>query len=157
MESIISEKVENYYISGSSILNEAYNKTVYDESIFFAIATGFVIFFILLFLLPHPAFLPIALLCVVVPVSLLLGLMTALGYDLNMISMLIPTILMVYSVSDVIHIINIYSLHKKEFPEQAKNPSNSTCFAKEPETLFFDNAYHDYRLFGTLFISSSRI
>lgn len=120
LELIIDRKLEDYYISGSSILNEAYNKAVYDESIFFAVATGFVIFFILLFLLPHPAYLPIALLCVIVPVGLLLGLMTVLGYDLNMISMLIPTILMVYSVSDVIHIINIYHLHKKEFPDQAK-------------------------------------
>ncbi|MBT8260166.1 MAG: MMPL family transporter, partial [Bacteroidia bacterium] len=35
----------------------------------------------------------------------------SLGFALNMISMLIPTILLVYSVSDVVHVINIY--HKE--------------------------------------------
>jgi hypothetical protein len=70
-----------------------------------------VITVLLLFLLPSKRYLLIALLSVAVPVSLLFGLITSLGFALNMISMLIPTILMVYSVSDAVHIINIY--HKE--------------------------------------------
>ncbi len=137
IEKVIDQRLESYHISGSSILNEAYNQTVYEESIFFAVATGFVIFFILLFLLPHPVYLPIALLCVIVPVGLLLGLLTAFGYDLNMISMLIPTILMVYSVSDVIHIINIYHLHKNEFPDQSKILQIQLALHKSLKPCFF--------------------
>ena len=135
--STIDNRLENYHISGSPILNEAYNKTVYEESIFFATFTVFVIFFILLFLLPHPAYLPLSLISVIVPVSLLLGLITTLGYDLNMISMLIPTILMVYSVSDVIHIINIYDKHKEAFPEQNKKTQILLALRKSLKPCFF--------------------
>jgi predicted RND superfamily exporter protein len=62
-------------------------------------------------MLPSKRYLIISLLSVAIPISLLFGLITSLGFALNMISMLIPTILMVYSVSDAVHIINIY--HKE--------------------------------------------
>ena len=134
---LLDQRLEKYHISGSPILNEVYNDAVYEESIFFAVFTIFVIFFILLFLLPHPAYLPLSMLSVVVPVSLLLGLLIALGYDLNMISMLIPTILMVYSVSDVIHIINIYDLHKTNFPDQDKIVQIQQALNKSLKPCFF--------------------
>ena len=111
MRLIIESNYPDYYLTGPPVLNEAYSKGIYKESLIFGILTVLVITLMLLFLLPSKRYLIIALLSVAVPVSLLFGLITSLGFALNMISMLIPTILMVYSVSDAVHIINIY--HKE--------------------------------------------
>jgi len=119
IRSVIEKRYSNYYLTGPPVLNEAYSKGIYKESLVFGILTVLVITVMLLFLLPSKRYLIISLLSVAIPVSLLFGLITSLGYALNMISMLIPTILMVYSVSDAVHIINIY--HK----EGLKNPSLS--------------------------------
>jgi predicted RND superfamily exporter protein len=111
IRSVIDKSYSNYYLTGPPVLNEAYSKGIYKESLTFGILTVLVITILLLFLLPSKRYLFIALLSVAIPVSLLFGLITSLGFALNMISMLIPTILMVYSVSDAVHIINIY--HKE--------------------------------------------
>ncbi|RME97995.1 MAG: RND transporter, partial [Bacteroidetes bacterium] len=112
----ITTRVPAACISGQPILNEAFNASIYQESTFFATATVVVIFVLLFFLLPHWYYLPIALASVVVPTSILMGSMMTLGYSLNLISMLIPTILMVYSVSDAVHIINIFSQEAQRSP-----------------------------------------
>ena len=111
IRTIIETNYENYYLTGPPVLNEAYSKGIYKESLIFGVLTVLVITIMLLFLLPSKRYLIISLLSVAVPISLLFGLITSLGFALNMISMLIPTILMVYSVSDAVHIINIY--HKE--------------------------------------------
>ena len=49
-----------------------------------------------------------------------MGAMTALGYSLNLISMLIPTILMVYSVGDTVHVINIFHQHVQDVRQGAR-------------------------------------
>jgi predicted RND superfamily exporter protein len=102
---------DHYYLTGAPVLNEAYSKGIYKESLVFGVLTILVIGVMLLFLLPSKRYLIIALLAVVTPITLLFGLITTFGFALNMISMLIPTILMVYSVSDAVHIVNIY--HKE--------------------------------------------
>jgi predicted RND superfamily exporter protein len=111
----LTSKIENYFgkyhLTGPPVLNEAYSKGIYKESLIFGVLTVLVITLMLLFLLPNRRYLFVSLLAVAVPVTLLFGLITSLGFALNMISMLIPTILMVYSVSDAVHIINIY--HKE--------------------------------------------
>ena len=104
-------------ISGQPILNEAFNASIYEESNFFAVVTIAVILMLLLFLLPHWQYVPIALVSIAVPVSVLVGTMTYMGYSLNLISMLIPTILMVYSVSDAVHVINIFHKEANANPE----------------------------------------
>lgn len=111
IRTIIDKSYSNYYLTGPPVLNEAYSKGIYKESLTFGILTILVITILLLFLLPSKRYLFIALLSVAVPISLLFGIITSFGFALNMISMLIPTILMVYSVSDAVHIINIY--HKE--------------------------------------------
>ncbi|PQV49518.1 hypothetical protein CLV33_103152 [Jejuia pallidilutea] len=111
IRTIIDKSYSNYYLTGPPVLNEAYSKGIYKESLTFGILTVLVITILLLFLLPSKRYLLIALLSVAVPISLLFGIITSFGFALNMISMLIPTILMVYSVSDAVHIINIY--HKE--------------------------------------------
>lgn len=117
MRAIIESNYEDYYLTGPPVLNEAYSKGIYKESLTFGILTVLVITLMLLFLLPSKRYLIISLLSVAVPISLLFGLITSLGFALNMISMLIPTILMVYSVSDAVHIINIY--HKEGLTNKA--------------------------------------
>jgi len=107
---------DDYYLTGPPVLNEAYSKGIYKESLLFGVLTVLIITLMLLFLLPSKRYLIVSLLSVAVPVSLLFGLITSLGFALNMISMLIPTILLVYSVSDVVHIIVIY--HKEGLRHQ---------------------------------------
>ncbi len=108
---IIEKQYSNYYLTGPPVLNEAYSTGVFNESLSFGILTILVITIMLLFLLPNRRYLLVSLLSVAIPLAILFGIITALGFSLNMISMLIPTILMVYSVSDAVHIINIY--HKE--------------------------------------------
>lgn len=136
IRTIIDKSYSNYYLTGPPVLNEAYSKGIYKESLTFGILTVLVITILLLFLLPNKRYLFIALLSVAIPVSLLFGLITSLGFALNMISMLIPTILMVYSVSDAVHIINIYhkeglinaSISKVDLISTAIRRSLTPCF-----------------------------
>lgn len=111
IRSTIKSHFKDYHLTGPPVLNEAYSKGIYKESLLFGILTVLVITVMLLFLLPSKRYLIVALLSVAIPVGLLFGIITSMGFALNMISMLIPTILMVYSVSDAVHIINIY--HKE--------------------------------------------
>lgn len=136
IRTIIEKQYSNYYLTGPPVLNEAYSKGIYKESMWFGILTVLVITLMLLFLLPSKRYLVISLLSVAVPLSLLFGIITSLGFALNMISMLIPTILMVYSVSDAVHIINIYhkeglinkNLNKIELITLAIRKSLTPCF-----------------------------
>lgn len=136
IKKVIEKHFSNYFLTGPPVLNEAYSKGVYKESITFGVLTVLVVTLLLLFLLPSKRYLIISLLSVAVPVSLLFGIITSLGYSLNMISMLIPTILMVYSVSDAVHIINIYhkeglnnkSLTKVQLLTLAVRKSLTPCF-----------------------------
>ena len=127
---------DNYHLSGAPVLNEAYSRGIYKESLIFAVLTIGIIALMLLFLLPDRRYLIIALSAVIVPVSLLFGIITAFGFALNMISMLIPTILLVYSVSDAVHIVNIYhkegiinpKLNKQHLMALAFRKSLTPCF-----------------------------
>ncbi|WP_370390258.1 RND family transporter [uncultured Winogradskyella sp.] len=111
IRNVVERFYDNYYLSGAPVLNEAYSRGIYKESLVFGVLTILVIATMLLFLLPNKRYLLMALCSVAAPITILFGIITSFGYALNMISMLIPTILMVYSVSDAVHIINIY--HKE--------------------------------------------
>lgn len=136
IKTLIEKQYAKYYLTGPPVLNEAYSVGIYNESLNFGVLTILIITILLLFLLPNKRYLIISLLSVVVPVSLLFGFITSLGFALNMISMLIPTILMVYSVSDAVHIINIYhkeglentSWTKVELMTWAISKSFTPCF-----------------------------
>ncbi|PSR13789.1 MAG: RND transporter [Bacteroidetes bacterium] len=115
---LVRATVGPVHITGPPILNEAFSQTIYQESTFFAALTILVVVLLLVFLLPHWTYLPIAFAGVMITISVTLGLLASLGYSLNLISMLIPTILMIYAISDSIHIINIFHTYRKEHPEQ---------------------------------------
>ena len=137
IQKIIDSTVEENHISGPPILNEAYNKAIYEESIFFAVLTVTVILGLLLFLLPHWHYLPLAYLSITLPVSITLGLLTSLGYSLNLISMLIPTILMVYCICDLLHVINIFHLHRKENLSESRNTQIKKALQKSLRPCFY--------------------
>ncbi|MCF6280286.1 MAG: MMPL family transporter [Flavobacteriaceae bacterium] len=137
IKTVINSELNDYKITGSPILVEEINKSVAKETLIFAIVTGLIIILLLLIVLPKISYLPIALAVVVVPITLLFGLYVALGYKLNMISMLIPTILMVYSVSDIIHIINIHYLHVQKHPNQTINEQIIEALYKSLKPCFY--------------------
>ena len=136
IRTVIENYYHDYHLSGAPVLNEAYSKGIYKESLVFGILTVLVITIMLLFLLPSKRYLIVSLLCVAIPISILFGIITSFGFALNMISMLIPTILMVYSVSDAVHIINIYhkegleneNLDKLDLLTLAVRKSITPCF-----------------------------
>jgi predicted RND superfamily exporter protein len=137
----VKEQIQSFfdpvYLSGQPILNEAFNASILSESSFFAILTVAAIFLLLFFLLPHWRYLPLGVASVALPVSILMGMMLSSGYSLNMISMLIPTILMVYSVSDVVHIINIYHQHRISHPEQESRQQIAIALEKSLAPCFY--------------------
>lgn len=137
LENIITELSPDAHISGQPILNEAFNDTIYEESNFFAVATVVVILILLVFLLPHWRYVAIALVAIAVPISILMGIMTSLGYSLNLISMLIPTILMIYSVGDTVHVINIFHQHIQEYPQQDRQQQILEALQKSLKPCFF--------------------
>ncbi len=134
---IIETSVKKSHISGAPVLGEAFNKTIYDESNFFAVASVSIILGLLFFLLPHWQYIPIAFLAIILPISITFGLMTSMGYSLNLISMLIPTILMIYSVSDLIHITNVFHIYRKENPHQTKNKQIKVALQKSLKPCFY--------------------
>ena len=137
LKGIIESTVGESHISGAPVLGEAFNETIYGESIFFAVFSVAVILGLLLFLLPHWHYVPIALLAIILPVSITFGLMTSMRYSLNLISMLIPTILMIYSVSDFIHIVNIYHIHRKENTRQTRIEQIKIALQKSLKPCFY--------------------
>ncbi len=137
IKTIIESTVGQSHVSGAPVLGEAFNETIYSESIFFAVLSVAVILALLLFLLPHWHYLPIALLSIILPVSITFGLMTSMDYPLNLISMLIPTILMIYSVSDFIHIVNIFHIHRKENPLQTNIEHIKNALQKSLKPCFY--------------------
>lgn len=137
IKNVIDSELDEYNITGSPILVDEINKSVSKESALFAVLTGSIILILLLIVLPNIKYLPIALLAIFIPVCLLFGLFVLLGFKLNMISMLIPTILMVYSLSDIIHVINIHFLHIKQYPNQKVNEQIETALYKSLKPCFY--------------------
>lgn len=111
----VRERVEKHFteyaISGSPLLTEGSNQSVATETYLFAVVTIIFVAIFLFFLLPDRRYIPLALMAIGLPVVLLFGLMFGLGIPLNMISMIIPSVLMVYGLSDIVHVINIYARH----------------------------------------------
>ncbi|MGF1554932.1 efflux RND transporter permease subunit [Paucihalobacter sp.] len=127
----------SYSLTGAPVLNEAYSRGIYKESLVFGISTILVIAFMLLFLLPDRKYLFMSLCAVAVPIILLFGIITSFGFALNMISMLIPTILLVYSVSDAVHIINIYHKEGLQRPEISRFKLLSLSIRKSFTPCFY--------------------
>ena len=120
----VEEKVtplfESYHITGSPVLSHGTNLSVAEESSRFSIVTIVVILVFLFFLLPHKKYIVLSIVAIALPTIFLFGIMTAMGIRLNMISMIIPTILMIYSLSDVLHIIFYYQNQKNITPKANK-------------------------------------
>lgn len=133
----IDSEIKNYKITGAPILVEEINKSVSQESLFFIILISILVTTLLFLILPRSAYLPTSLITVGIPVIILFGIIVILDYKLNIISMLIPTILIVYAVSDVIHIINIYHLHIVKFPNQHKNEQIKEALYKSLKPCFY--------------------
>ena len=113
ISTIIAEVKSAYpeaIISGPPVLNEAYNQSLFFEAVLFGGISLIVIIFLLLVLLPNRKFIGFALTAILLPTIYLFGIIGYLGIPMNMVSALIPTLLLVYSLSDSVHILN--ALHR---------------------------------------------
>lgn len=107
--SIISEIKTTYpnaLVSGPPVLNEYYNQGLFFEAVLFGTLSLLIIIFLLFILLPNRKFIGFAITSILLPTVYLFGLIGYLGIPMNMVSALIPTLLLVYSLSDSIHILN---------------------------------------------------
>ncbi len=108
VDEVLRPLFDDYRLSGFPIFNEAVNEIVLREAFTFSIAAILIVLFVLLLFLPDLRYLSLALSSVIVPVLTTFGLYALLGYKMNSMTIIIPTILMVYSLSDTIHILNTY-------------------------------------------------
>ncbi len=113
----ISKEFSNYYMSGIPVLNEGANKSIRRESGIFSLVTILFILFLLYLYLPNGYYMPIAFIAIILPIAYLFGIYIFLGIKLNLISMILPTILMVYGLANVVHILNNYHFQKSQNPD----------------------------------------
>ena len=118
--STIQEQYPSAIISGPPVLNEAYNDGLFLESAIFGIISFVVILFVLFRLLPSRKYIGIAIGSVLLPPLYLLGLVGFFDIKLNMISALIPTLLLVYALSDTVHIINALHRSRIGYPDKSR-------------------------------------
>ena len=119
IETTIRSHFSGAHISGPPILNEAYNSALKNEAGLFGALTLLVISLLLFVLLPDRRFAWVASIAVILPTLFLFGLIAALGIKLNMISALIPTLLLVYALSDVVHILNALQQQRQHAKDQS--------------------------------------
>ncbi len=117
---VIDQFVTNHHIAGIAVLNEALNKAVAKESGLFTFVCYAVLILILALVVRKRRFFIIAILAIIIPMIMTFGLFSIAGYTLNTISMTIPTILMVYALADVVHIINKYLQNAQSEPHLEK-------------------------------------
>ena len=123
IQAIISV-IQKYYpgsiISGPPVMNEAYNDGLFLEAAIFGTISFLVILIVLIRLLPSRRYMGIAIGSILLPPLYLLGLIGFLEIQLNMISALIPTLLLVYSLSDTVHIINALHRSRLSYPDKSR-------------------------------------
>ncbi len=105
---VLDPSFREYKLSGFPVYNELINTIVLEEAFKFSIAAVIVVLFVLLLFLPDLRYLLLAMGSVIVPVVVTFGLYAILGYKMNSMTIIVPTILMVYGLSDTIHILNTY-------------------------------------------------
>ena len=118
--STIQEHSPNAIISGPPVLNEAYNEGLFLEAVIFGTLSFIVILFVLFRLLPSREYMGIAIGSILLPPLYLLGLVGFFDIKLNMISALIPTLLLVYALSDTVHIINALHRSRINYPNKSQ-------------------------------------
>src|SRR6056300_157194 len=118
--STIQEHSPSAIISGPPVLNEAYNEGLFLEAAIFGTISFIVILFVLFRLLPSRKYIGIAIGSVLLPPLYLLGLVGFFDIKLNMISALIPTLLLVYALSDTVHIINALHRSRISYPNKSQ-------------------------------------
>ncbi len=117
----LSKEFKDYYMSGIPVLNEGANKSIRKESKLFSLITILFILLLLYIYLPNGYYMPIAFIAIVLPIAYLFGIYILLGIKLNLISMILPTILMVYGLANVVHILNNYHFQKSNNPDLDRN------------------------------------
>jgi len=140
LREIIEGRVSGYRLGGMSVLNEALNYSVAKEtSLFSGISSVFMMVLLALFI-RKKRYLPVAALSIIVPVVLTFGIFTISGQKLNMISMTLPTILLVYTLADAVHIMNIYFKNGSSYPRAKKHELIIMTLSYSFKPCFFASA-----------------
>lgn len=111
---------DNYKLGGLAVINDALNLAVSKESFIFSVISFLVVGLLLFIYLKSFAFAFISLFSVAIPVLFVLALFAISGHKINLVSMIIPSVLLVTGIGTSIHIINIFRQMRLTYPDETK-------------------------------------
>ena len=117
---IVSEKYSQYELGGLAVLNEALNFTIAKETSFFLTISLFAVIILLIIYIRRYRYIYISIVCILFPIVYLLSFIVLSGGKLTMMSMILPPFMIVYGLSDIIHITNIYIYYSELEPHAEK-------------------------------------
>ncbi|MCX6350413.1 MAG: MMPL family transporter [Bacteroidetes bacterium] len=144
----IKKTLDKYYkgyaLGGLSVINEATNKTISSETVRSTLLSGILVILLLSYYTRRRRFLFIVLFATVLPMFYLGGLFVLMGFKLNLVSTIIPTLVLVSGISDTVHIINIYNylgitepnISKQELINKTVRYSFLPCMLTSVTTMF---------------------
>jgi len=156
IDEIASGIFNKHYMTGIPVINAASNREVSIETVVFSSISAVLVLLLLLFVMRSKAYVPIAFVSIVLSIVLLLGFYAFTGYKLNSITMLLPSLLIVYVLADMIHIFNHYHKERVNHPENnlseniIKGMKNSLkpCFFTTLTTILGYLALYSSQLFA---------
>jgi len=130
----IEKTLANYQIAGLAVINEAMNETVALESTIFSFLSFLILIMLVALIIKKRRFFLLIIPIIILPIVITYGLIAAFGQSLNMISMTLPTILMVYSFADAVHLMNNYLNFSVKYPKLDKKDlvNKSLCYSFKP-------------------------
>jgi predicted RND superfamily exporter protein len=156
IDKIASDIFDKHYMTGIPVINAASNREVSTETVVFSSISAVLVLLLLLFVMRSKVYVPIAFVSIVLSIILLLGFYAFTGYKLNSITMLLPSLLIVYVLADMIHIFNHYHNERINHPENSlseniiKGMKNSLkpCFYTTLTTILGYLALYSSQLFA---------
>ncbi|OHD10670.1 MAG: hypothetical protein A2Z98_18770, partial [Spirochaetes bacterium GWB1_27_13] len=98
----------SYHLAGIGIIYNELNQLSLNNSTIFIFASYILIFLLLTVFIRKPLFIASSLVVIVFSITISLGFMFLMGRSINMVSMVLPVLIMIYCISDIIHITNNY-------------------------------------------------
>lgn len=111
--------IDEYHIVGTSVVNAELNRAaVFDMVLFFCLVTV-LLTLSSLWLMRSWRDTVVLLAIALSTVALTLGLICACGYSLNIVTIMLPTILIALSTADAVHMIQAFHTHRQHMPSKS--------------------------------------
>lgn len=111
---------KKYFIAGGGILHDELNKISLQDSNLLITLSYVLIFIVLAIFIKRIKYILISAFIILYTVIFSLGIFSFFGKSINMVTMVLPTLLMIFCVADIIHITNYYFRFTQENPRKKK-------------------------------------